>query len=158
MRYIFEWDGYDLDFDVFLPSIGKNLQRPFCWTLAQNQALILSVLKGIPLPPMAFIHQDHEIFQVIDGKQRLNALITFIKGEFPISFGGKPYFYADLDDAAKHAIYNLQIVGDTAYEYLKDKEYIVKIPDAVKIAWFERINYAGTQPDIGHLKDLKGEL
>jgi len=38
---------YTLDFDVYLPSIGKNLQRPFVWTLEQKQALILSVLKGM---------------------------------------------------------------------------------------------------------------
>ena len=56
MRDLLERNHYDLDFDVFLPSKGKNLQRPFCWTLDQKQELIMSLLKGVSISTMAFIH------------------------------------------------------------------------------------------------------
>ena len=33
----------DIDWDVYLPTKGKNLQRGFVWTLEQKRELILSV-------------------------------------------------------------------------------------------------------------------
>jgi len=77
IKDVFDRDNYNLDFDVFLPSIGKNLQRELCWTLLQKQELILSILKGIQIPKMAFVFINHKIIQVVDGKQRLSALIDF---------------------------------------------------------------------------------
>jgi hypothetical protein len=47
--------GYTVDFDVYLPSKGKNLQRPFCWTLEQKRELILSVLKGVHIQTFTVI-------------------------------------------------------------------------------------------------------
>jgi len=67
------------------------------------------------------------------------------------------YYYKDLDDAAKMAIYHLQIVGDVAYEYT-ESAHIELIPDEDKIAWFEMINYAGTPPDAKHLQWLKEKV
>ena len=49
IKDVFDDNNYNLDFDVFLPSIGKNLQRELCWTLHQKQELIMSVLKEIQI-------------------------------------------------------------------------------------------------------------
>lgn len=46
---------YKIDFDVFLPSIGKNLQRPKVWTIAQKQQLIISVFKDLNIPTIVAI-------------------------------------------------------------------------------------------------------
>ena len=73
----------NIDFDVYLPSIGKNLQRELCWTLEQKRELINSILIGRHIPHFAIISiidpndQKEEIFQVIDGKQRLSSMISF---------------------------------------------------------------------------------
>ena len=142
---------YELDFDVFLPSKGINLQRPFVWTLLQKQQLIISLLKGLEIPSMAFIHYEHKIFKVIDGKQRLNAWITFVQNEFPIIYNDQEYYFKDLDDWARgELMFSKWVRADVGYEY-ED----TPISDDLKIQWFEMINFAGTPQDIEHLKKLK---
>ena len=42
-----------IDFDVFLPTKGINLQRGFVWILQQKQDLIQSILIGRKIPEIA---------------------------------------------------------------------------------------------------------
>ena len=142
-------ENYEIDFDVYLPSIGRNLQRGFVWMLEQKQELILSVLKGIKLPPMAFVHYDHKVFQVIDGKQRIKSMLDFYDGLFGIPFNGKEYYFYDLDKDAQNEIKHLFFVADVAYEYPH-----TPISDNNKIAWFNLINFAGTPADKKHMIEL----
>jgi hypothetical protein len=145
-----------IDFDIFLPSIGKNLQRPLCWSLQQKQELIISVLKGVKIANFTVIvyssgkGERHDTFRIVDGKQRLSTLISFVKNEFPIVFEGEEFYYNELPKDCRHEIDWFDLHFDTVYEY-----YDAMIPDDVKIAWFEQINFAGTQQDIEHLKSLK---
>ncbi|MFA5207413.1 MAG: DUF262 domain-containing protein [Candidatus Paceibacterota bacterium] len=145
--------GYSLDFDVYLPSKKLNLQRPFCWTLHQKQELIMSLLKGIHIPMMSFIHYEHKVFKIIDGKQRLSAWLWFCEGKFPIIFNGNEYYFKDLDNWAQgELMWTNWVKADVAYEY-EDK----LISDEWKIAWFEMINFMGTPQDIEHLNSLKNK-
>lgn len=151
MRDLLERGHYDLDFDVYLPSIKMNLQRPFCWTLQQKQELIISLLKGLNISLMTFIHYEHKVFKIIDGKQRLSAWMWFCQGKFPIVIDRVRYYYDDLDDSAQgELMFSQWVKADVAYEY-HDK----LISDELKIAWFEMINFSGTAQDIKHLNKLK---
>ena len=150
-------DEYIVDFDVYLPTKGKNLQRPFVWTLFQKQELIMSMLKEIKLTPMAIIqykdedkNDDVRIYKVIDGKQRLSTILSFARGEFPIEVKGISYTINDFDDWARNAILNHWVLADVGYEYTS-----TPISDDNKIKWFELINFAGTPQDIEHLNNLK---
>jgi hypothetical protein len=146
--------GMSLDFDVYLPSKGKNLQRKLCWKLQQKQELVISVLKGIALPSLSVIIHEAEdgkrTHKIIDGKQRLSSLISFYKGEFPLSVDGNDYYFKDLEPLAQTEIKLLHLTADLAYEY-----WDAMISDDDKIAWFEMINFAGTPQDAEHLKNLK---
>ena len=157
-------DFYLLDFDVFLPSKNKNLQRELCWTLQQKQELIKSVLKGIKLSDLKMIQKKIKAekpdsirqLQVIDGKQRLTTLLSFLKNEFPLEVNGEEYFYDDLDQDAKNVFSISCPAVEIAYEYVySDGIDNVIISDDEKIAWFEMINFAGTPQDIEHLNNLK---
>jgi hypothetical protein len=150
MQSVIEHQDYNLDFDVFLPSLGVNLQRDFIWSLDQKRELIWSVLKGIKIPPMAFVHYNHEVFQVIDGKQRIKAWLDFIRGEFFIIHQNNPYYFCDLDGTAQLELTHTYIVGDVAYEYPHSP-----IADEHKIAWFNLINFAGTPVDKKHMFTLE---
>lgn len=149
-------DRYKVDWDVYLPSKGINLQRPFVWTLEQKQELILSILKGIKIPNVSVIQYDYiiegkkSLFQIIDGKQRISSMLSFLKGEFPIIWKNEEYYYEDLGETSKGEIRLYTLIGDKAYE---DDD--VKISDDAKIAWFEMINFSGTPQDKEHLLNLK---
>lgn len=159
LKHILDKD-YTIDFDVYLPSKKKNLQRKLCWKIEQKQELILSMLKGINIPPISVIqytddykNRDKKIFKIIDGKQRLSSMLSFLKGEFYIVWDDNTYFFENLDDDAKRAIECFCVVGNVAYEYPD-----AMISDDDKIRWFELINFAGTPQDVKHLNNLKSQL
>lgn len=160
----FDRYGYSIDYDVFLKSKGKNLQREFCWSQLQKSELILSILKGIRIANISVIQQNFEhkdrrkdtILQIIDGKQRLSTIIDFTKNKFPVTVKGVDYFYDDLEEDAKYEIDHRLPLVNLVYEWIYDDgEDNVIISDDEKIAWFEMINFAGTPQDIEHLNNLK---
>jgi Protein of unknown function DUF262 len=151
LRSLLKHKDYQIDFDVYLPTKGKNLQRPFVWTLFQKRELILSKLKGVKLAPISVINFDHKIYKIIDGKQRLSTLISFVQNEFSIEVDGEEFYFDDLDeDTAKGEFLYQPIYADIGYEYPYQR-----IADDDLIAWFEMINFSGTPQDAEHLKNLK---
>lgn len=70
-------------------DMGLNLtpsyQRGDVWRTGDRQALIESILRGIPLPSVILLEtgptSDHE---VVDGKQRLTAILRFV-GRHPVA-------------------------------------------------------------------------
>lgn len=155
------YDDVVVDYDVYLPTKDMNLQRPLVWTLEQKQELIISVLKGIDLASISvIIYRDDmsdkgktkkiQTTKVIDGKQRISTLVSFIRNEFPLIIDGNTYYYSDLDDDALYPLNGFYFKSDRVYEY-PDK----LISDDDKIAWFEMINFAGTPQEIDHLNKLK---
>ena len=148
-------DRYEFDFDVYLPSKQMNLQRDLCWTLFQKQELILSILKGVDIPPISVIHRDHSIYYVIDGKQRLHTVLEFIDNEFPIEVKGNLYYFKDLGDSCLYKFLQFTFLGDVAYEYTDHPDPVL-FSDDDKIQWFALLNFSGTPQDKEHLKALEG--
>ena len=142
-----------IDYDVFLPTLGINLQRDFCWTLEQKQEYILSRLKRIAVTKISIVLDDDDpknvVMQVIDGKQRLSTLIDFYKGGFSISYQGGEYFFNDLDSVLKSHITSYDLTYDVAYDYDNGK-----ITDQQKIDWFMIINYTGTPQEKSHFDKI----
>jgi hypothetical protein len=133
------------DFDVYLPSKGMNLQRPLVWTIDQKRSLIESVLVHRSIPPISVIHADDDVYQVIDGKQRLNAFIEYMQGKF--NFCG--YYYEDLP---KDYYMRIKTHCICAYRLIEYSDAIVT--DDEKIEWFRLINFAGTPQDLEHMERL----
>jgi len=132
------------DFDVYLPSRKMNLQRNFVWTLEQKQSLIESIVIGRPIPNISAIYTNDDVYQVIDGKQRLSSLISYLKNEF--QYCG--FYYQDLPKEYKSQVNRFWVIADRLLEY-------EPLSDDKKIEWFAWINFAGTPQDSEHLKMLK---
>lgn len=67
-------------------NLTPSYQRSDVWTNSARQALIESILRGIPLPSVILLKsnvpgQPHE---VVDGKQRLTAILRFV-GKHPLA-------------------------------------------------------------------------
>lgn len=152
-----------IDFDVFLPTINKNLQRPLCWGLMQKQALILSVFRETYIPPICCIHikkpgsiNEPTTIQVIDGKQRLSTMLAYFNNEFPIEVNGQTYYFKDLSIELQKLYARFRPTVNVAYSYTyADGDTTAFIADQSKLDWFELINFAGTPQDIEHLNSLK---
>lgn len=143
-----------LDFEVYLPSKGFNLQRPYVWNEFQQDEFIWSVLLSRSIPPFVFIQHEFDKYLIIDGKQRLITLKRFMLNEFPIHYQGEKIYWNDLDKDAKSQI-NLwnKFTCNTYYSYDDDP-----ITDDEKIIIFNFYNFAGTPQDESHREKLLNSL
>lgn len=79
-------------------SVNRRYQRKLVWTIGEKQRLIDSILRKYPLPQFLVAKTDaeHDNYEIIDGMQRLNAIIGFIENDFSTTDGE----YFDLDATA----------------------------------------------------------
>jgi len=67
--------------------VNRRYQRKLVWSIEEKRAFIDSIRQGFPIPLIliAEIGQNGEKqFEIIDGMQRLNAIVSFIEGEFTL--------------------------------------------------------------------------
>lgn len=149
----FRSQAFTIDFDVHLESLGINLQRPLVWTLHQRQEFILSIIRGVAIPTFAavgvFLPGDKTMYKVIDGKQRLSTIFSFVDGEFPIHCGQNDFYFEELPEDLREYILRWEPTAQVAY---CDPSNM--IPDYGLIKWFYMINFAGTPQDREHLDGL----
>jgi hypothetical protein len=63
---------------------APGYQRRERWTPDKQSALIESFLLNIPVPPVYLAEEEYGQYSVIDGKQRLTAISSFLKGDFKL--------------------------------------------------------------------------
>lgn len=67
-------------------NLNPSYQRGDVWTTNDSQQLVESILRGIPLPTIILLKDDkektYERYEVVDGKQRLTAILRFM-GQHP---------------------------------------------------------------------------
>lgn len=140
----------NVDFDVYLPTKGIKLQRDYVWTVEQKRELIWSVLMNRYIPRMAMINTSDGVFQIIDGKQRLSAMLDYYMGLYDLIIDGESFFFKDLP-----IDYSRVISGFMFPYYIVNEDFGNQFTDEDKIAWFRYINFAGTPQDEEHLNKLK---
>ncbi len=75
--------------------VNRRYQRKLIWTVEEKRALIDSIIKAYPIPLILLSETKQEAidaYELIDGMQRINAIVAFIENEFDING-----FYFDLD-------------------------------------------------------------
>ena len=142
-------DNCEIDFDVFLPSKNMNLQRDFVWNIDQKRELIWSILMNRNIPRMAMINTEKDVYQIIDGKQRLSTMIEFYNNKFDLLIDNKSYYFKELPEDYKRVI-----SGYYFSYYIVNEDYEYIISDEEKINWFRYINFAGTPQDSEHLQKI----
>lgn len=67
--------------------VNRRYQRKLVWTLEEKRKLVESILRKYPIPAILLAEKDDDPgrFEIIDGLQRLNAIISFIEGSFSLS-------------------------------------------------------------------------
>ena len=59
-------------------ELNPSYQRDVVWSNKDSVMLIESILRGIPLPSVIFSEDAEGKYQIVDGKQRLTAILRFI--------------------------------------------------------------------------------
>lgn len=152
---------YRYDFDVYLPTYGVNLQRPYVWEPWQQREFIISILQGKPIDEMVIISHNSDykrrdtINYVIDGKQRLLTVQKFARNEFPITVNGEEYYFKDFDDDLK-LYFSSRVDGFVATVYYSYDDN--PLTDDMKIILFNYYNFSGTQQTEEHKNMLQSLL
>lgn len=102
--------------------VNRRYQRKLVWTLHEKQKLVESVMKRYPIPAILFAEKGDVAsqYEVIDGLQRLNALISFIEGAFPTVDGR--FFDISLFPTAKANLDEEKFAPLSQAELINNKE------------------------------------
>ena len=79
--------------------VNRRYQRKLVWTQDEKVAFIDSVYKQYSVPLFLLAEREDGTYEIIDGMQRLNAVVSFIENEFGINYDNK-LCYFDLDALA----------------------------------------------------------
>jgi hypothetical protein len=65
--------------------VNRRYQRKLVWTLHEKQKLVESILKKYPVPAILIAEREEApgTYEIIDGLQRLHAIVSFIETSFP---------------------------------------------------------------------------
>ncbi len=118
---------------------SPKYQRNSVWNIKAKSYLIDTIIRGLPIPPI-FLRQKIDVNtrktyrEIIDGQQRLRAIIDFVNDKFAISkshnelYGNK--LFSQLDDDVKEAILDYDLFA----------EIINETDDTVIYDMFARLN------------------
>ena len=102
--------------------MNRRYQRKLVWTLEEKQKLIESITKKYPIPAILVAERDGVpgAYEIIDGLQRLQAIMSFIEGGFT-TLDGK-LFNLEHFPTAKSRSEEKKFVPIEAQEFVGQKE------------------------------------
>lgn len=66
-------------------NIQPEYQRRRVWDIKRKSKLIESILMNIPIPPIFLLEINYRDYEVMDGQQRLDALVSFFDNKFELT-------------------------------------------------------------------------
>ena len=128
-------------------DLRPSYQREYVWTVRTASKLIESLLLNIPVPTMFFHEVKSGKLEVVDGKQRLTSIWSFVQNEFP---GGQAFKLSGLEVYHELNGKTFDELNETFQEIILDYPLNVHTisktsqPDFV-FEVFERLNMGATQ-------------
>ena len=129
-------------------NMNPDYQRDYVWAIEDKLLLIDSIFNNIDIGKIVLIHHSTSTwtesgygYEILDGKQRLNALVEFYEDRF--SYMGK--YYSDLSGMDKYTFKNHPIDIGNIEEF--DKKVILK--------YFLMLNRTGKVMDQKHLDKVE---
>lgn len=137
-------------------NLDPEYQRDFVWTVRQQQEYIQAVLDGKVEPVIyACLEMDdkniaEDVYEILDGKQRLNALFNFLVGKVSLPNGT---FFENLSqkDAMFFRMLNLNVHRLTTNGFYRN------LTNQEKLEIFLTLNEKGTRlsdSDLAHAKNV----
>lgn len=65
-------------------NLDPFYQRRFRWDISRQSKLIESFLMNVPIPPIFLNEDDYGTYSIIDGKQRLHAIYSYLTNVFSL--------------------------------------------------------------------------
>jgi len=147
-----------LDFATWRESraldITPKFQRRAVWSTAARSFLIDTILRGMPVPPIYLrVSQSEDkkrtVREVIDGQQRISALLDFLEGSYALSTGLDSAWsgrrFSELTSSEQDAIRQYSFICETFHG----------ISDAEVLEIFARLNTYAVKLNAQELRNGK---
>lgn len=121
--------------------LDSDFQREEIWKKENKAELVESVLMGLPLPIFYFSQDKYGNLIVVDGRQRLTALFSYMSDDYRLK-GLKimqkvnGYRFSDLSPIQRTRIEDFQLQAHVI---------MPPTPDRIKFDIFDRVNRGGTR-------------
>lgn len=150
-----EWNPIIIDAD----GNEKEYQRGFVWTLPDKQNLLESIYHHIEIGKFIFRERSYEyvekrikagkveqtaFYDIVDGKQRLNALLGFVNDQYADANG---YLFSELSGRAQY-----QFMRFNKFSFGQIEE---KASDQSVIRAFLGINFTGVPMSAEHIEYVR---
>lgn len=128
-------------------TLQPEFQRRITWDDKKRSRLIESFIINIPIPPVFIFEKDFDNYEVMDGLQRISAIISFYNDEFELTgldewseLNGLKY--SQLPQKIREGIDRRQLSSITL---LKESSKDVVKSEKLKKMVFERLNTGGVK-------------
>jgi hypothetical protein len=126
-------------------DLDPDYQRGLVWTLEDKQKLLSSIFNCIDIGKFTFIKRPYtyegKLLEVLDGKQRINAIVEFSEGRF--EYLGRTYFTLNNHDRHHFDSYSISWAE------------IPTVTQKQKYEYFLRLNTGGKPIDQQHIEKVK---
>lgn len=124
-------------------DMNPEYQRDYVWDDSDNESLLDSIFDNIDIGKFVLFRNDdydNKGYEIGDGKQRLNALISYYENRYPY----RGYYYNDLSPSDKNKIRQTNI----------SMAIIDNVTEKQKLKIFLKINKTGKVMDKEHLNKV----
>lgn len=132
-------------------DLEPQFQRRQRWDKTQQSSLIESFLLNVPVPPVYLAEDDYGNYSVIDGKQRITSIHTFIGNNLKLSGLEafdliEGFFFKDLPDSLQNAL--------RVRPYLRVITLLRQSDPELKYEVFSRLNKGGEQLEPQEIRNV----
>lgn len=136
-------------------NLRPEYQRRLVWTNAKKSLLVESLLMNVPIPPVFLFEHDLSRYEVMDGQQRLNAIVEFYENRLKLSglekwsvLNGRTY--ADCPPRIRRGLDRRRLSATVLLaESGKDEDQVTNLRRMV----FERLNTGGQNLNAQELRN-----
>ena len=142
-------------------TFDNAVQRGYVWDIKRKSLLIESMILGYPIPAFYAKRGENKVFDMLDGKQRSEAMCGYLNGEYALTGVAEEYegkYFNDLPEEVKDEItsYSLTVyyfeditdeeVNEMFYRLNNGKPLTAIELTRVKTKSFEKIKQLAAHP------------
>lgn len=120
--------------------VNRRYQRKLVWTLEEKQKLIDSIISKYPIPAilLAEVEGPQEKFEIIDGLQRMHAILSFIETSYPME--NEKYFDLNYFPTAKEYSDNELFIDNSEGHVIDTQECSIVLNYQVSLSILRKAN------------------
>jgi len=154
---LMQWEISGLLKNASLLDVPPFQRESEVWTPKKKKLLIDTILKGWKIPKIYLNNPQDQVYEIVDGQQRIFAILDFIQNGFKITLpnSDKEFYFKSLETKYQEAILNYKLDIEVIREADEDEvaDLFSRLQEGVALRPSEKINAL-----TGNLSDFVNEI